>query len=225
MLVSLLAFYAAVIVMLFAGCTTAGASESAQLALTATVQGDSARVVATWRPSCDRRGCAETYRVDVTRGDLPRPTKTTAGLTDTTWLAAPAWGDSVRVTVAVIPVRRGITGQARTASLWLKRPDAPPAPVDSLSIDTIPLTPQQARAVRDAAVADSYPVWELMDTTGAPNPIVAPGAQLQWCIAARNRYDGSVHLITPDTLSFSEYTQHVQSCERARAAYAARRSG
>lgn len=111
---------------------------------------DSVRLSARWSLPCDLRGCADSSRVTwtvsgagngatdavvVLRTVGPRTTRATA---DTVTLARPRTGDTVQVTVTVVPVRRGQSGTARTATVALTTADAPPPPVDSLRVDTLP---------------------------------------------------------------------------------------
>jgi len=101
-------------------------------------QADSARVIARWNKPCDGKGCAEGYDVRWTVGAVVGAVKRTLALADTTRTKRPTYGDSTLATVSVTTIRRSLNGQARTASIYIRNPDSPPPPVDTLKVDTIP---------------------------------------------------------------------------------------
>lgn len=127
----------AICVSAFASCRRADAAPSdgrPSLAIEY-FQVDSARVIAKWSRPCDGKGCADAFDVRWTAGVQLRQVKTLA-TTDTFKLQRPAIGDSLLATVTVASVRRGNTGPTRTASSYVRNPDAAPPPVDSLKVDT-----------------------------------------------------------------------------------------
>jgi hypothetical protein len=101
-------------------------------------QADSARVIARWNKPCDGKGCAEGYDVRWTVGAVVGAVKRTLALADTTRTKRPTYGDSTLASVSVTTIRRNLNGQARTASIYIRNPDSPPPPVDTLKVDTIP---------------------------------------------------------------------------------------
>lgn len=183
--------------------------------------GDTVRVVATWRNPCDARGCADSSRVTWQVGTRAPIVRTTRRTIDTLWLTAPAWGDSLRVSVAVAAMRRRDIGEARTVTTVVRRLDAPPPPVDSLRVDTLALL----RELAVLAVRDSFPIVVTRDTLGRREGSVPIGGLLSLCAIGRNRYTGTVSVLTDVT--WPEDVTHAveRRCERARAAYAAERSG
>lgn len=117
-------------------CGRADARETNPVSLVVEfVQGDSARVIARWSRPCDGKGCADSYRVQWVAGAIARTTNRPVTV-DTLRVIRPAIGDSLAVSVTVTSLRRGIAGPARTASVVVRNPDAPPPPVDSLRADT-----------------------------------------------------------------------------------------
>ena len=184
------------------------------------VQTDSARVIATWRRPCDARGCADSYRVQWTAGAVSR-LRNTGALAETLFVARPAFGDSLVVTVAVTALRRGLSGVTRTSSATVRNPDAPPPPVDSLRADTL-LT------AAEAALVDSFPLIVVRDTTGATLPEtwgLPLGGRFRLCALARNRYTGEVRTFVPGDATDAELASADHACAAARAAYATERSG
>lgn len=114
-------------------------------------QVDSARVIAKWTPACDARGCPDAYQVRWAAINATRSVTKTVTV-DSFMIKRPAFGDSLMVTTSVNSVRRGVIGSVRTASMWLRNPDAPPPPVDSLKVDTLPSHVDSIRlAVRSAS--------------------------------------------------------------------------
>lgn len=183
--------------------------------------GDSVRVVATWRNPCDARGCADSTRVTWRAGTALPLTRTLARTADTLWVAAPAWGDSLRVAIEVATIRRRLASDVRTASVIVRRLDAPPPPVDSLKVDTLALL----RELAAIAVRDSFPIVVTRDTLGRREGPLAIGATLELCAIGRNRYTGVVAVLTDLTWPADVSNAVERRCERARAAYAAERSG
>ena len=184
------------------------------------VQTDSARVIATWRRPCDARGCADSYRVQWTAGAVSR-LRNTGALAETLFVARPAFGDSLVVTVAVTALRRGLSGVTRTSSATVRNPDAPPPPVDSLRVDTAALRLQLA----EIAQLDSYPVIVPRDTLGRSAATLAVGDSIPLCALSRNRYTGIVTILVPGDAPAWADTLLARTCERARTAYEAERSG
>lgn len=183
--------------------------------------GDSIRVVANWRNPCDTRGCADSSRVTWqvgTRAPIVRTMRRTA---DTLWSTAPAWGDSVRVSVTVEAIRRGRTGEPRTVSTVVRRLDAPPPPVDSLRVDTLELRRQLAAI----AVRDSFPSVAIRDTLGGRSGSIPIGGTLELCVIGRNRYTGVVAVLVDDAVPEDVANRIERQCERARALVASERSG
>lgn len=183
--------------------------------------GDSVRVVATWRNPCDARGCADSTRVTWRAGTAPPLTRTLARTADTLWLKAPAWGDSVRVAIEVSTIRRRLVSDLRTASVMVRRLDAPPPPVDSLRVDTLELRRQLAAI----ALRDSFPSVAIRDTLGGRSGSIPVGGSLELCVIGRNRYTGTVAVITDVTWPEDVSNAVERRCERARAAYATERGG
>lgn len=100
-------------------------------------QQDSARVIAKWAPGRDAKGQTDSYAVRWASGSTQRNV-TKAVTADTFKIRRPAINDSALVTVAVTGIRRGVpSASAVTAQVWVKNPDAPPPPVDSLKMDTM----------------------------------------------------------------------------------------
>lgn len=100
-------------------------------------QQDSARVIAKWAPGRDAKGQTDSYAVRWASGSTQRNV-TKAVTADTFKIRRPAINDSALVTVAVTGIRRGVpSASAVTAQVWVKNPDAPPPPVDSLKVDTM----------------------------------------------------------------------------------------
>lgn len=183
--------------------------------------GDSVRVVATWRTPCDARGCADSTRVTWRAGTAAPLTRTLARTTDTLWLKAPAWGDSLRVAIEVATIRRRLASDVRTASVIVRRLDAPPPPVDSLRVDTLALL----RELAAIAVRDSFPIVVTRDTLGRREGPLPVGGVLELCAIGRNRYTGTVAVLTDVTLPEDVANAVERRCERARAAYATERGG
>lgn len=209
----------ALIVLLGAGYLYAANPVSPALRVQQT--GDTVRVVATWRNPCDARGCADSSRVTWQVGTRAPVVRTTRRTADTLWLTAPAWGDSLRVSVAVAAMRRRDVGEPRSVTTVVRRLDAPPPPVDSLRVDTLALL----RELAVIAVRDSFPIVVTRDTLGRREGSVPIGGLLSLCAIGRNRYTGTVSVLTDVT--WPEDVTHAveRRCERARAAYAAERSG
>lgn len=183
--------------------------------------GDSVRVVATWRNPCDARGCADSTRVTWRAGTAAPLTRTLARTTDTLWIKAPAWGDSVRVAIEVSTIRRRLVSDLRTASVIVRRLDAPPPPVDSLRVDTLELRRQLAAI----ALRDSFPSVAIRDTLGGRSGSIPVGGSLDLCVIGRNRYTGVVAVLVDDAVPEDVASRIERQCERARALVASERSG
>jgi len=183
-------------------------------------QGDTVRVVAAWRPACDVRGCSDSSRI-VWRWGTQTVTRTTRRTADTLWVAAPAWGDSLRVAIEVATIRRRLASDVRTASVIVRRLDAPPPPVDSLRVDTLALL----RELAAVAVRDSFPIVVTRDTLGRREGALPIGGMLSLCAIGRNRYTGTVAVLTDITWPEDVANAVERRCERARAAYATERGG
>jgi hypothetical protein len=98
---------------------------------------DSARAIAKWSKVCDAKGCPDSFGVRWTVG-AQVTNKTTTNTADTIRFPYPAIGDSLFVSVGVTSIRRGKASSVKTAGNWLLNADAPPPPVDSIKIDTLP---------------------------------------------------------------------------------------
>lgn len=184
------------------------------------VQADSARVIAQWSRPCDVRGCIDSSRV-VWRYGTQVVTRSLRRTLDTLWVTAPTWGDSLRVSIEVSSIRRRLVSDVRTASVFVRRLDAPPPPVDSLRVDTLTLQ----RELAAIAVRDSFPLVVSRDTLGRREGAIAIGSVLTLCAIGRNRYTGVVAVLTDVTWPADVAHAIERRCERARAAYAAERSG
>lgn len=179
------------------------------------VSGDSVRIVARWRIPCDLRGCADSSRVTWTVGARV-VSRSTPGAADSLTVAAPLWGDSVRVTVAVAAVRRGLVSPAARSTFVVRGSDAAPPVPDSLRVDTLGVW---------AALRDSFPVVAIRDTLGHTAGTVAVGDTLALCALARHRYTGQVLILVPGDPTPTEEAAVADRCERARQFYASERSG
>lgn len=112
--------------------------------------GDSARIIARWVPTAQGdKGPIDSYAVSWSANAATRAVSRLVPI-DTFNVLRPAIGDSVLVSIAVAPVRRGLRGPARTAGTWLKNIDVPPLPVDSIVLDTLAGSP--------ADIADSIAI-------------------------------------------------------------------
>lgn len=180
----------------FASCRRADAAPPDSPGLTVEyTQADSARVIAKWGKSCDGKGCADAYTVKWSAGTVSRVISTALTL-DTFRLARPAFGDSIPVFVAVTPVRRGAAGVARTASAWVRNPDAAPPPVDSLRVDTT------ATAERtDSLRTDYYGTTGTLISTSADGPLYMKERDTVLLVARLYMKAGETRRIT-DTLSW-----------------------
>jgi hypothetical protein len=209
--------------LVIGGVMAAHAVAPSSPTLSVQVLADSVRVVAAWRPTCDVRGCADSSRVTWQVGTRTPVVRTTRRTADTLWFVAPAWGDSVRVSVTVEAMRRGRAGDPRTVATIVRRLDAPPPPVDSLRVDTLALL----RELAVLAVRDSFPVVVVRDTLGGRSASIPEGTMLvnYLCAIGRNRYTGAVAVLTDVTWPDDVANATERRCERARAAYAAERSG
>ncbi|GAB1345091.1 hypothetical protein [Gemmatimonas sp.] len=185
------------------------------------VQSDSARVIAKWARPCDAKGCADAYRVQWTAGALTR-LRTIAVVADTYFVARPAVGDSLLVSVVVTSIRRGIVGSTRTSTAVVRNPDAPPPAVDSLRTDTLNY---------EAALLDSFPVDVIRSTLGqkvpqAPAPLLmSPPSDFHLCYLSRNRYTGEVRILVPSEAPPEADEAIAARCEVARQLFAAERDG
>lgn len=104
--------------------------------------GDSARVIARWVPAAQGdKGPVDSYVVNWAAKSVTRNVNRVAPL-DTFIVLRPAIGDSLLVTIAVAPIRRGLLGPAKSAGTWLKNLDVPPLPVDSVVLDTLAAGPE-----------------------------------------------------------------------------------
>lgn len=180
------------------------------------VQADSARVIAKWARPCDAKGCADAYRVQWSAGALTRA-RTITVVADTYFVARPAVGDSLLVSVVVTSIRRGIVGSTRTSTTVVRNPDAPPPAVDSLRTDTLTLA--------ERAELDSFPVIAVRDTLGRSSGTFAPGDGTVLCGLARNRYTGDVRLYVPADAPPEADAFLERVCERARMAFVFERAG
>lgn len=176
--------------------------------------GDSVRVVATYALRCDVRGCADSARVVWSLNGQAVRTVTTRALADTFRVTAPVWGDSVRVSVAVAAVRRGLVSEARTATYVVRASDAAPPAPDGVRVDTLGVL---------AAELDSFPVITVRDTLGRNAGTVAPGDSMPLCALARHRYTGETRILVPADAPVWADTLLARVCERARATYASQR--
>ena len=120
-------------------------------------QQDTMAVRATWRTPCDMRGCADSARVTWRIGGQPAIVRTTTRTEDTQRFRAPAYGDSINVTVSIEAIRRNQIGAARSVSQWVKRLDAPPPPVDSVRVDTVRVDSMRVTAYHPRT-GERYPV-------------------------------------------------------------------
>lgn len=168
---------------LTAACGSADAATANRPALSVEFTGDSARVIARWARPCDRRGCADSYRVQWTAGGAAR-LRTTPATADTAMVALPPVGDSVVATVAVTALRRGLPSPARSASVVVRNPDAPPPAVDSLRADTL--------SAYEAALLDSFPLITVRDSLGNQWGEVAVGETVALCLLGEHRYTGEI---------------------------------
>lgn len=217
LLVALLSIGGAAVVTGGAGV----AREPAAPSLAVEQQGDSMRVVAAWKPACNPLGCSDAARIEWRVNQFVVATRTRATTADTLWHRAPPYGDSLRVVVTVTAIRRGISGEARSASAWLVRRDAPPPPVDSLRVDTLALR----LALEQAAIDDSFPVIAVRDTLGRSSGDLPLGMALNLCALSRNRYTGRVTIMVPPDAPAWADTSEARRCELARTRYEAERSG
>ena len=202
---------ASLAVIVMAATVAAVAPQStARVSLAVQAVGDSVRVIATWTPRCDALGCPDRYRVEWTpRGAMAAP-RTVAQPIDTTFVVAPALGDSVRVTVTVVALRRALSSPAITGSVMIRTRDAAPPPVDSLRVDTLD------------AMLDSFPVAVARDTAGNAVFALPVNGDALVCMLARNRYKGGVTIMVgPD----DDGDTVAARCQRAAAQYASERSG
>lgn len=125
----------------FASCARANAADADEAAglidiATQRIAPDSVRVIASWKPACDAKGCADSYATRWTNGGAPARAVTVTGTADTARLSLPKVGDSTQVTVSITSQRRGKVGATRSVSLYIVNADAAPPPVDSLKADT-----------------------------------------------------------------------------------------
>jgi hypothetical protein len=204
---------AAVLAVLTGGAVLVSGLRAAP-SLDVTYQPDGARVIARWSAVCDWRGCPDAFRVTWTRGTVEVVTRTVPGRADTATLVLPPVGDSVRVAVSVVALRRGQASAAKTATTWLRTPDAPPPAVDSLALDTL-------------AFLAEYDLPILQRTvTGAAGPLtMVPGDSAQLCAFARRKATGELVTLVDATVSDAEEERIVAACESARRAVQAERGG
>ena len=138
----------------FATCASASGTPDAipdeVLLVTTRLAPDSARAIATWKPACDAKGCADAYLVQWTNAGKAVRSATVPGTADTVRLGLPPYGDSTRITFTVTTQRRGKLGPSRTASITLQNVDVAPPGVDSLKVDT------SAVAYADSARLDVF---------------------------------------------------------------------
>jgi hypothetical protein len=156
---------AVAVVSAFASCRSAEAADGTPGLRVEYFQADSARVIARWAKSCDTKGCADSYRVAWTAGTVSRNV-TTSALADTFRVTRPAFGDSLLASVGVSAVRRGSSSVARTASVYVRNPDAAPPAVDSLRVDTtraalVDSSRMDFYAVSGASLGNSHTVTPL----------------------------------------------------------------
>lgn len=176
---------------------------------------DSARLIARTTTSCDAKGCAESYRFQWAATAATR-TVTKASVVDTFYVPRPTVGDSLMVSVSVTAIRRGISSAPRTATTWVRNPDAAPPRVDSIVIDTLAL---QA----EAAFRDTFPTFEVRMSTGRLGMAIGESPQL--CVLSKNHYTGEATLMIPIVIDSVRAAQIESVCEPARVAYQSEVSG
>lgn len=205
-----------VAVSAFTSCNKASANEAPAGFVVETYKEDSLRVIGRWAKSCDTRGCADAYNTRWTVGTFTKAS-TKAATADTVFVAKPAFGDSLMASLSVAAVRRNVISATRTASTWLRNPDAAPPPVDSLKVDTL--------AVAEAAFLDSFPEWVARLSTQSQTMQVYE--QPQVCNMRRNRFTGEAVLFAPMELQgdSARSAQYEQTCEPVRKAFELERGG
>jgi hypothetical protein len=208
---------ASITALLGGGMAVASVVVAAAPGLDVTMQPEGARVIARWSAVCDWRGCPDSFRVTWTRGTVEQPARTVPGRADTATIALPPFGDSVRVVVSVVALRRGQASAAKTATTWLRTPDAAPPAVDSLAIDTV--------ALRVAALEDTFPRLAIRDSLGRRAVTVAPGAVIQWCGLAFNRYTGQWVVARLPDATPDQQMAYERACDHARSVVATQGSG
>lgn len=177
------------------------------VSLTTQTQGDSITVKASWAGACNALGCPDGYRVTWLVNGVALPLRTTPNVRDSTRAYRLPCPSNTIVQVAVVAMRRGWSSSGTTQTRTIACVDAPPPPVDSLTIDTSFV----ARAARD-----SYPVWELRQSQA----LRAIGDTAQACLFARNRY---THAITVRRVPGLSDQDLVFRCGPAAAQYATER--
>lgn len=207
----------AVLPFAMGGCQPVGARETNIPTMKVEyAQGDSAAVIARWTRACDAKGCADRYAVSWRVGGVTGVMREITRLADTAMVARPAFGDSLVVTIAVTPIRRGLSGAVRMASAVVRNPDTPPPPVDSLRADTLDVL---------AAELDSFPVISVRDTLGHSSGTFAPGEGTVLCGLSRNRYTGEIRLFIPADAPEGADEYLAMVCERARQSFQWERGG
>ncbi|MES2524022.1 MAG: hypothetical protein V4617_15050 [Gemmatimonadota bacterium] len=121
-------------------------------------EGDSVKVTAQWKPVKDGKGDAEAYQVTYSGTGLTSITHSVKhpAVRDSAWYPLPAFGATQRVDVSVVASRRGKSSIVRTASVTVTNPDAPPPPVDSLIVDTLPKAISSIAVVGKDGVARQF---------------------------------------------------------------------
>lgn len=206
-----------VAVSAFTSCNKASADEAPAGFVVEPYKEDSLRVIGRWAKACDARGCADSYTARWTVGTFTK-TGTRTVTADTVFVAKPVFGDSVMASLTVSAVRRAVIGAARTATTWLRNPDAPPPPVDSLKVDTL--------AVSEAAFLDTFPSWTARLST--QSQVMQVYEQPQVCILSRSRYTGEAVLLAPVSMTLDDperVAQYESTCEPVRKAFELERGG
>jgi hypothetical protein len=184
--------------LLLSSCSSADAKNSNLPRLEVTYQNDSTVLVkASWSRPCDSKGCADSYRVVWNNSDVR---KTITVQRDSTIYRLPVFPDSSLVTISVTSIRRGILGTSRTSSLYIKNPDSPPPPVDSLRVDTLNI---------EEALLDSFPLV----TQRILRSEFGVGDSTFICALAKNRYTGRVRIVIDPSWINSEVEEVNVKCE------------
>ena len=194
---------------LISACGRASASESNVISLSSFQQGDSTRVIASWKRPCDSRGCAESYKV-IWR--FRNGFKTTTNLSDTVWYATPRIGDTLLVSVTIHSIRRNLESPPRSAQIILRNVDSSPPPVDSVRVDT-------------TFTVDSFPVEVSRMANGMKEATLAVGDTTFICRLARNVFTGQVLIVVDPSWTDREVEEVNQRCEQARVSYQNERDG